>query len=133
MSVEHRIQSEPCVRCGILTQCWQDDKPLHPGCDPKDAAPPEFVKMARAWLYDRAESDKELDALYPPGLPFPEALIEALAREFDAAISDRGGEWVTTLIAGRPHDTPLVEWEARDLIDLDDAKEIAANQGHRYG
>ncbi len=41
--------------------------------------------------------------------------------------------WVETLIAGRPYDTPLVEWEARELIDIDDAAEIAANQVHRYG
>ncbi len=100
---------------------------------PNTTAPPDYFKMALNWLLDRAQSDREFDALFPPGLPFPHAWYEALAKEFAEAISDRGGEWVKTLIAGRPYDTPLVEWEHRELVDIDDAAEIAANQGHRYG
>jgi hypothetical protein len=95
-------------------------------------APPDYFKMAMNWLLDRAQSDKELDALFPPGLPFPDTWYEALAQEFETAINDRGREWVETLIAGRPYAMPLVEWEARELVDIDDAKEIAANQGHRW-
>ncbi len=100
---------------------------------PNTTAPPNYLKMAINWLLDRAQSDKELDALFPPGLPFPDTWYEALAQEFAEAINDCGGEWVETLIAGRPYDTPLVEWEHRELVDIEDAKEIAANQGHRYG
>ena len=58
---------------------------------------------------------------------------DSVAKEFDAAIADRKIELVRTHEQGRPYDTPLVEWEHRDLVDIDDAKEIAANQGHRYG
>ena len=57
----------------------------------------------------------------------------AVAEEFDAAIADRKIELVRTHEQGRPYGTPLVEWEHRELVDIDDAKEIAANQGHRYG
>ncbi len=67
--------------------------------------------MARIWLDDV----NELDALYPPDKPFPESVIEALAQEFEAVISDRGAEWVETLIAGRPPTLPLMEWAAREL------------------
>ncbi len=94
--------------------------------------PTDCVKMARNWLLARVESDKELDALYPPDKPLTVAHVEALAQEFDAAITDRGMEWVETLIAGRPYATPLVEWEHRELqpehhdcIPWDDAKGVA--------
>ena len=97
----------------------------------KDTAPPEFVKMARNWLLDRGQYDKELDALMPPDIPFPDGWVEALAGEFAAAILDRGIEWVRTLKEGRPPTTYVVEWEARDLIPAEDALEVAA--GSRTG
>ena len=124
----------------------------------QDTPPPALQSMAADWLYQQAELDPDFAALLdnrpcapcaaleqePPfGSPSPprrvcrhpitDEWVNALANEYEAAISDRQGEWVETLIAGRPYDTPLVEWEHRELVDIDDAKEIAANQGHRYG
>ncbi len=83
-----------------------------------DTVPRVIRKMAFDWLADN-------------DLPFE--WEDAVAREFDAAIADRKLEIVSTHEQGRPYDTPLVEWEHRELVDIDDAKEIAANQGHRYG
>jgi hypothetical protein len=57
---------------------------------------------------------------------------DAVAQEFDAAIADRKIEFVRTNEQGRPYDTPLVEWEHRELVDIDEVQEIAANQGHRW-
>jgi hypothetical protein len=103
----------------------------------KDTPSPALQSMAAGWLNDQETFDHEFAALLESLLGrdalIPDDWIDALARELDAAISDRQVKWVETLIAGRPYDTPLVEWEARDLIDIDDAKEIAADQGHRYG
>jgi hypothetical protein len=122
------------------------------------AAPREYVQIAQDWLL--ARTDKDLDALFPPDQPLTVAHAEALAQEFDAAINDRGREWVATLIAGRPYATPLVEWEQRerlcplcgdvssdgsvhlscahkeqaraDMMPVEDAPEAAANQEHRW-
>ena len=76
----------------------------------KDTAPPEFVKMARAWLYDN---------------DLPAEWEDAVAQEFDAAIADRKLEIVSTHEQGRPYALSLVEWEARDLIPIEDAPEVA--------
>ena len=107
----------------------------------QDTAPPEIRKLAEDCLMSEAFSEYLDGRDCAPcaameqlcRCPVPEEWIDALAGELDAAISDRQGEWLETLIAGRPYDTPLVEWEHRELVDIDDAKEIAANQGHRYG
>ena len=87
----------------------------------KDTAPPEIVKMARAWLYEN-----DLDVEWE----------DAVALEFDAAIADRKLEIVSTHAQGRPYDMPITEWFAdfaREAIPREDAPEAAADQGHRYG
>ncbi len=79
-------------------------------------APREYVKMARSWLYDN---------------DLPAEWEDAVAQEFDAAIADRKIEIVSTHEQGRPYDTPLVEWEHRELqpehqdcIPWDDAQAV---------
>ncbi len=99
----------------------------------KDTARLKFAELTRERLYDNDEYGKYLDDLDGEGNPAPEAQIEAAALEAYVAFTETLDTWVETLIAGRPYDTPLVEWEHRELVDIDDAKEIAANQGHRYG
>ncbi len=103
-------------------------------------APSRFKDMAFDRLYGNHEFIAHLDAQpcgeCPPGecqCVAPAKWLEAAAMEAYTAFTERLDEWVETLIAGRPYDTPLVEWEHRELVDIDDAKEIAANQGHRYG
>ena len=83
-----------------------------------DTVPRVIRDMAIDWL-----ADNDLPAEWE----------DSVAKEFDAAIADRKIELVRTHEQGRPYATPLVEWEHRELIDIDDAKEVAANQGHRYG
>ena len=107
----------------------------------KDTAPPAIVKLAEDWLYDQAEVDPDLRALleeqgcfgqFPLNDHIPDEWLDALACDLDGAISDRLIEWLRTLKEGRPPTQCVVEWEHRELIDIDDAKEIAANQGHRW-
>jgi hypothetical protein len=97
----------------------------------KDTAPPEFVKMAVEWLEEQAEVDDGFRALLerrrcstcvfdgsqrnPCECPIADEWVEALASEFDAAISDRRIEWLQTLKEGRVPTQYVVEWEARDL------------------
>ncbi len=104
-------------------------------------ASPAIRKLAEDFMYDRAEDDPKFRALleekgcfgqFPLNEHIPDEWLDTLWNELDAAIIDRCMEFVETLIAGRPPTLPLVEWEARELIDIDDAKEIAANQGHRW-
>ena len=85
----------------------------------QDTAPPEIRKLADDYLDYRWQFDNDfqalLDRVLEPNQGIPLDWAEALASELFAAINDRCAEWVETLIAGRPYDTPLVEWEARDL------------------
>ena len=99
----------------------------------KDTAPPDYERLARAWLYANDEFSKYLDDLVGEGNLMPNEHRDAAAMEAYVAFTETLDTWVETLIAGRPYDTPLVEWEHRELVDIDDAKEIAANQEHRYG
>ncbi len=106
----------------------------------KESAPPAFRELAGSRLYCNDEFIAYLDARPCETCPegdcccgAPADWLEAAAMEAYTAFTERLDEWVETLIAGRPYDTPLVEWEHRELVDIDDAKEIAANQGHRYG
>ncbi len=80
------------------------------------AADEKFIKMAREYLLDCAECDKILDGLVPPGDPFPEDWLEALATELDAALSDRVYEWVETLKAGRSPTQFIVDWQAAEGV-----------------
>ncbi len=100
---------------------------------------PKFRKLADGRLAYNREFQKYLDwrvcETCPEGkcfCPTPPEWLEAAAMEAYTAFTETLDTWVETLIAGRPYDTPLVEWEHRELIDYDDAKEIAANQGHRW-
>ncbi|KKM83460.1 hypothetical protein LCGC14_1309200 [marine sediment metagenome] len=106
----------------------------------KDTAPPAMQSMAEKYLYDSKEFTELLDGRPCGECPggecqcaAPTRWLEAAAMEAYVAFTETLDAWVETLIAGRPYDTPLVEWEHRELVDIDDAKEIAANQGHRYG
>ena len=103
----------------------------------KDTPSPALQSMAAGWLNDQEAFDHVFAALLESLLGrdalIPDDWIDALAQDLDAALADRLLEWMQTLKQGRPYDTPLVEWEHRELVDIDDAKEIAANQGHRYG
>ncbi len=102
-----------------------------------DTAPFRFRELADNRLHGNHEFIAHLDAQpcgeCPPGecqCVAPDKWLEAAAEEADTACTETLDTWVETLIAGRPYDTPLVEWE--ELVDIDDAKEIAANQGHRW-
>ncbi|KKM74265.1 hypothetical protein LCGC14_1402130 [marine sediment metagenome] len=99
----------------------------------KDTAPAAIRKLIRDWLYDSREWNEYLDKRLGLGTVAPTEWMDAAALEAYTAFTETLDTWVETLIAGRPYDTPLVEWEHRELVDIDDAKEIAANQGHRYG
>ena len=68
----------------------------------------EFVKMARTWLYDN---------------DLPPEWEEAVAEEFDAAVSDRQAEILTTDKEGRPFAVSIVDWQARE-------PEYALDHGH---
>ena len=74
---------------------------------------PKLVKMARDWLYDN---------------DLPEEWEDAVTEEFDAAISDRMAEILTTDKEGRPFAMPVVDWEARDLGPA----EVPLAQGHPH-
>ena len=52
--------------------------------------------------------------------------MEAAAMEAYTAFTETLDTWVETLIAGRPYDTPLVEWEHREL---DPVAEMLAEHG----
>ena len=56
---------------------------------------PAIRELAREWLYDN---------------DLPAEWENAVALEFDAAISDRKLEIVSTHEQGRPYDMALVEW-----------------------
>ncbi len=78
-------------------------------------APPVFWKLVRDRLYDSHEWNEYLDKRLGLGTVAPAAWTEAAAEEAYVAFTERLDEWVETLIAGRPYDTPLVEWEHREL------------------
>ncbi len=98
----------------------------------QDTPSPALQSIAAGWLNDQEAFDHEFAALLESLLGrdalIPDDWIDALAQDLDAALTDRLLEWTQTLIAGRPYDTPLVEWEARDLIPAEDAAEAAASQ-----
>ena len=78
----------------------------------KDTVPRVIRDMAIDWL-----ADNDLPAEWE----------DSVAKEFDAAIADRKIELVRTHEQGRPYDTPLVEWEHRELDDRpQDAAEMRA-------
>ena len=115
-----------------------------PSIPKQDTVPRVIRKMAEEWLYRQAEDDREFAALLHARpceccggpeceCPIDYEWIDALAGDLDGAISDRLIEWLRTLKEGRPPTEYVVEWEHRELVDIEDAKEIAANQGHRYG
>lgn len=96
--------------------------------------------MAVEWLCEQAQFDRDfaflLDerpctschALDEPrcDCPIPDEWVDDLARELEAALSDRCGEWMEALKAGRPLITG-------DLIPREEAAEAAAGDGHRWG
>ena len=86
-----------------MTQASQPDTDSSTpcGCDP---VPAVIRKLAQEWVYDA---------------DLPAEWENAVAWEFDAAIADKKIELVRTHKEGRPYDTPLVEWEARDLKDVE--------------
>ena len=105
-----------------------------------DTAPTPIRDMAGLWLYNHQELQVYLDGRACDACPedecrcpMPYEWVEAAAMEAYTAFTETLDTFVETLIAGRPPTKPLVEWAARELIDIDDAKEIAVNQGHRYG
>ncbi len=61
----------------------------------KDTAPPAMLKLARAWLYDN---------------DLPAEWEEAVALEFDAALTDRQAEILTTDKEGRPYTMAVADW-----------------------
>ncbi len=106
----------------------------------KDPAPLKFRELAESRLYGSREFIAYLDGLPCGECPVgecqcaaPPEWLEAAAMEAYTAFTETLDTFVETLIAGRPYATPLVEWEHRELVDIDDAAEIAANQGPRYG
>ncbi|KKM91573.1 hypothetical protein LCGC14_1227110 [marine sediment metagenome] len=98
-----------------------------------DTAPLAIRVLVLDYLLGSSEFSDHLDVCVGEGNPIPAEWLDAAAMEAYVAATEALDEWMRTLIAGRPYDTPLVEWEHRELVDIDDAKEIAANQGHRYG
>ena len=98
-----------------------------------DTAPPKFRELADNHLYGNREFIEHLDAQpcgeCPPGecqCAAPAKWLEAAAMEAYTAFTERIDTWVETLIAGRPYDTPLVEWEHREL---DPVAEMLAEHG----
>ena len=92
----------------------------------QDTAPPEFKLLAESWLLGSKGYNAYLDDLVGPGAPFPDEQLEAAAMEAYTAFTETLDAWVETLIAGRPYDTPLVEWEHREL---DPVAEMLAEHG----
>lgn len=100
----------------------------------KDTAPPEFRKLAMARLYNNDEFVAYLDARPCETCPegdcccgAPTDWLEAAAMEAYVAFTEALDTWVETLIAGRPPDTTLVEWEHRELEKrAEDAAEMRA-------
>ncbi len=139
----------------------------------KDTPPAALRSMAEDWLYEQTQFDKDFVALLNARTctpcasleqtcrcPISDEWVEALAREFDAAISDRRIEWLQTLKDGRAPLIPVVEWQmalrqhescctsdpslarrvgtlpptcCADLIPREDAPEAAAGDEHRWG
>ncbi len=83
----------------------------------KDTAPRAFLGRAEEWLLDNAKFNAYLDSHADVGKcnPIPTEWVEAAAMEAYTAFTETLDTWVETLIAGRPYDTPLVEWEHREL------------------
>ena len=94
----------------------------------KDTAPPAYRDMAQVLLYDNDEFIVWLDEHAGEGEPIPDDHLEAAAMEAYTAFTETLDTWVTTLIQGRPYDTPLMEWEARDL-EKQDVAEMLAEMG----
>ncbi len=99
----------------------------------QDTAPLAIRELVLDYLLGSSEFSDHLDVCVGEGNPIPEDWVGTAAMEAYTAFTETLDTFVETLIAGRPYDTPLVEWEHRELVDIDDAKEIAANQEHRYG
>ena len=100
---------------------------------PTKATTSRFWTLADDWLDQQSRLNKDfaafLDSTLEPSQCIPTKWADALASELEAAISDRQGVWVETLIAGRPYDTPLVEWEHRELDKTQDVAEMLAEMG----
>ncbi len=88
----------------------------------KDTAPPAIRKLAEDYIF--ANYERILDSQpcgvcaaldQSCGCPIPDEWVAALADEMMSAVIDTYLEWIRTFIAGRPYDTPLVEWEHREL------------------
>ena len=107
-----------------------------------DTAPPEYVKMARERLYNSGEFNFYLNRRACASCrieqtcdcPAPAEWLDAAAMEAYVAFTECLDTWVETLIAGRPYDRPLVEWEHRELspqaehqdcVPVDDVMEAA--------
>ncbi|KKK92998.1 hypothetical protein LCGC14_2697260 [marine sediment metagenome] len=98
---------------------------------PKPPTTSRFWTLADDWLDQQSRLNKDfapfLISTLEPSQCIPTKWADALARELEAAISDRSAKWLETLIAGRPYDTPLVEWEARELDERpQEAEEMRA-------
>ncbi len=80
-----------------------------------DTAPPALQSMAAEWLNDQEAFDGDfamlLVSLLGHDTLIPDDWVDAVAREFDAAISDCCIEWMRTLKEGRPYSMPVVEWQ----------------------
>ncbi len=83
----------------------------------KDTAPPEIMELADRRLLGDTNLNTFLDshADVGPDNLVPTEWLEAAAQEAYVAATEALDEWMRTLIAGRPYDTPLVEWEHREL------------------
>ncbi len=85
--------------------------------------PLEITKLVLEWLLDN---------------DLPAEWEDAVAQEFEAALTDREAEILSTFAEGRPFDMPITDWlrwtstECREMMPYDEAPEAAANQGHRY-
>ncbi len=80
-----------------------------------DTAPPPFEELARERLYGSVEYGTWLSDHVGLAEPIPDSHLEAAAMEAYTAFTEALDTWVETLIAGRPYEMPLVEWEHRDL------------------
>jgi len=93
----------------------------------QDTAPLGFQAKTMTHFYNsRAISaylDKVCETCPKSGCdcPFPAGWMEAAAMEAYVAFTETLDTWVETLIAGRPYDTPLVEYR-----ELDERPQAAA-------
>ena len=104
-----------------------------------DTAPFPYGKLSDARLLYSREFQAYLNwrvcETCPDGecdCPAPAEWLEAAAMEAYVAFTEALDMFVETLIAGRPYDTPLVEWEHRDLDKTQDVAGLLAEMGQTH-